>query len=110
MSLVASLRSPVRIAPCMARLMSGERFGHSNGDSGWRSLRLRVNVEHSYACMKTHTLTLLSRWDKNGVGMGGKEAGPGTEVEKSQCFLPDLNFSSGEAWHGKRRGVWLQLA
>ena len=86
MSLVASLRSPVRIAPCMARLMSGERFGHSNGDSGWRSLRLRVNVEHSYACMKTHTLTLSSRWDKNGVGMGGKEAGPGTEVEKSQCL------------------------
>ena len=56
MSLVASLRSPVRIAPCMARLMSGERFGHSNGDSGWRSSRLRVNVEHSFACMKTHTL------------------------------------------------------
>merc|ERR1719373_73609 len=57
MSLVASLRSPVRIAPCMARLMSGERFGHSNGDSGWR-------------------------WDKNGVGMGGKEAGPATEIKE----------------------------
>ena len=56
------------------------------------------------------TLTLLSRWDKNGVGMGGKEAGPGTEVEKRQYYLPDFNFSSGEAWHGKRRGVWLQLA
>ena len=37
--------------------MSGERFGHSNGDSGWR-------------------------WDKGGVGMGGKEAGPATEIKE----------------------------
>jgi len=41
----------------MARMMSGERFGHANGDSGWR-------------------------WEKNGVGMGGKEAGPGTEIKE----------------------------
>jgi len=39
------------------RLMSGERFGHSNGDSGWR-------------------------WEKNGVGMGGKEAGPATQIKE----------------------------
>ena len=37
--------------------MSGERFGHSNGDSGWR-------------------------WDKGGVGMGGKEACPATEIKE----------------------------
>eukprot|EP00092_Neocalanus_flemingeri_P041534 GFUD01045233.1.p1 GENE.GFUD01045233.1~~GFUD01045233.1.p1 ORF type:complete len:109 (-),score=42.57 GFUD01045233.1:44-370(-) len=44
----------------LARMMSGEtpqRFGHSNGDSGWR-------------------------WDNNGVGMGGKDAGPGTEAKE----------------------------
>jgi len=44
----------------LARLMSGDapqRFGHANGDSGWR-------------------------WDKNGVGMGGKEAGPATEIKE----------------------------
>eukprot|EP00088_Acartia_fossae_P016855 TRINITY_DN19496_c0_g1_i1.p1 TRINITY_DN19496_c0_g1~~TRINITY_DN19496_c0_g1_i1.p1 ORF type:complete len:113 (-),score=39.82 TRINITY_DN19496_c0_g1_i1:351-689(-) len=43
------------------RLMSGgdapQRFGHSNGDSGWR-------------------------WDKGGVGMGGKEKGPATEIKE----------------------------
>ena len=33
-----------------------QRFGHSGGDSGWR-------------------------WEKNGVGMGGKEAGPATEIK-----------------------------
>ena len=27
--------APMRMAP-MARMMSGERFGHANGDSGWR--------------------------------------------------------------------------
>ena len=35
--------------------MGGERFGHSNGDSGWR-------------------------WDKG--GMGGKEACPATEIKE----------------------------
>ena len=34
-----------------------QRFGHSNGDSGWR-------------------------WDKGGVGMGGKEACPATEIKE----------------------------
>jgi len=48
--------APTRV-PSMARMMSGERFGHANGDSGWR-------------------------WEKNGVGMGGKEAGPGTEAKE----------------------------
>merc|ERR1719509_286730 len=56
MSLVSCLRSPLRLAPTMARLMSGERFGHANGDSGWR-------------------------WERNGIGMGGKDAGPGTEAK-----------------------------
>jgi len=42
------------------RLCSSEapqRFGHSNGDSGWR-------------------------WDNNGVGMGGKTAEPATEIKE----------------------------
>merc|ERR1712106_1207368 len=43
----------------LVRFMSSEppqRFGHSGGDSGWR-------------------------WEKDGVGMGGKDAGPATEVK-----------------------------
>ena len=52
---------PVRLAaPLLSRAMSGEagqRFGHSGGDSGWR-------------------------WERNGVGMGGKDAGPGTEAKE----------------------------
>jgi len=52
---------PVRLAvPLLSRAMSGEagqRFGHSDGDSGWR-------------------------WERNGVGMGGKDAGPGTEAKE----------------------------
>jgi hypothetical protein len=45
--------------PAIVRLMSDapQRFGHSGGDSGWR-------------------------WEKNGVGMGGKEAGPATEIKE----------------------------
>eukprot|EP00088_Acartia_fossae_P071514 TRINITY_DN9828_c0_g1_i1.p1 TRINITY_DN9828_c0_g1~~TRINITY_DN9828_c0_g1_i1.p1 ORF type:complete len:106 (-),score=38.84 TRINITY_DN9828_c0_g1_i1:69-386(-) len=45
--------------PALVRLMSDgpQRFGHSGGDSGWR-------------------------WDKGGVGMGGKEKGPATEIKE----------------------------
>jgi len=71
MSLVASLRSPLRLAPAMARLMSGERFGHANGDSGWR-------------------------WERNGIGMGGKDAGPGTEVKPEVGKGEEFGYNSPE--------------
>jgi len=58
---MSALTSMLRVAPmrmpCLSRMMSGERFGHANGDSGWR-------------------------WERNGIGMGGKDAGPGTEVKE----------------------------
>jgi len=58
---MSALTSMLRVAPMrmpyLSRMMSGERFGHANGDSGWR-------------------------WERNGIGMGGKDAGPGTEVKE----------------------------
>jgi len=56
-ALTSMLKTVPRMTTPLARMMSGERFGHSNGDSGWR-------------------------WDNNGVGMGGKDAGPATEIKE----------------------------
>ena len=55
----AVLGRSASVTPQLSRLMSsdsGQRFGHSGGDSGWR-------------------------WENNGVGMGGKDSGPGTEAK-----------------------------
>jgi len=59
---------PRRMTSPLARMMSDEapqRFGHANGDSGWR-------------------------WDNNGVGMGGKDAGPGTEAKGKDYEVPEF--------------------
>jgi len=64
----------MRMAPFMARLMSGEsgeRFGHTGGDSGWR-------------------------WENNGVGIGGKDSGPGTEIKPGCGKGEEFAYNSPE--------------
>ena len=70
MSLVASLRSPLRLAPSMARLMSGERFGHSNGDSGWRLRYMYITYCSNYIlCTAEHKAQIKY------YGTGGRKMG-----------------------------------
>jgi len=65
MSLVKCLSQVSKIsAPTLRRALSitcitksEERFGNPDGESGWK-------------------------WEKGGVGMGGKEAGPATQIKE----------------------------
>ena len=57
MKMLLSSRKAVLVLSRATSLKAGQRIGHSGGDSGWR-------------------------WQRAGLGMGGKDSGPGTEAKE----------------------------
>ena len=68
--------SALRMAASRMSSDAPQRFGTAKGHSGWTYVTITLFVV-CYIMLIDH----LS-WDNNGIGMGGKDAGPGTEIKE----------------------------
>ena len=68
--------SALRMAASRMSSDAPQRFGTTKGHSGWTYVTITLVV----VCY-IRLIDYLS-WDNNGIGMGGKDAGPGTEIKE----------------------------
>lgn len=68
--------SALRMAASRMSSDAPQRFGTAKGHSGWTYVTITLFVV-CYLILIDHF-----SWDNNGIGMGGKDAGPGTEIKE----------------------------